>query len=148
MENIVCPLHRWTYDLKGELLGAPAFPETPCVKLQSTPLVNWHGLLFAGPRDPRKDLAKITTLADWDFSGYVLDSVRVDEYDMNWKTFVETYLEVYHVNPFHPGLGNFTDVRQFQRRLRRRILDPDRARQGRAGSSRARRSIVSGTRPA
>ena len=22
-QNIVCPLHRWTYDLKGELLGAP-----------------------------------------------------------------------------------------------------------------------------
>ena len=112
-ENIVCPLHRWTYDLKGELLGAPFFPETPCVKLHSTPLVNWNGLLFAGPRDPRKDLARITTLADWDFTGYVLDSVRVDEYNMNWKTFVETYLEVYHVNPYHPGLGNFTDCENF-----------------------------------
>jgi phenylpropionate dioxygenase-like ring-hydroxylating dioxygenase large terminal subunit len=114
VENIVCPLHRWTYDLKGELLGAPAFAENPCVKLHSTPLVNWQGLLFAGPRDPRKDLAKISTLSDWNFSGYVLDSVRVDEYDMNWKTFVETYLEVYHVNFFHPGLGNFTDVENFR----------------------------------
>jgi choline monooxygenase len=112
-ENIVCPVHRWTYDLKGELLGAPFFPESPCVKLHSTPLLNWQGLLFAGPRDPRKDLARITTMADWDFSGYVLDSVRVDEYEMNWKTFVETYLEVYHVNPFHPGLGNFTDCENF-----------------------------------
>src|SRR5919201_1498348 len=93
-ENIVCPVHRWTYDLKGELLGAPFFPESPCVKLHSTPLINWNGLLFAGPRDPRKDLARVTTMADWDFSGYVLDSVRVDEYDINWKTFMETYLEV------------------------------------------------------
>jgi hypothetical protein len=32
---------------------------------------------------------------------------------MNWKTFVETYLEVYHVNPYHPGLGNFTDCENF-----------------------------------
>jgi phenylpropionate dioxygenase-like ring-hydroxylating dioxygenase large terminal subunit len=47
-ENIVCPIHRWTYDLKGELLGAPFFPESPCVKLHSTPLINWNGLLFAG----------------------------------------------------------------------------------------------------
>src|ERR1044072_8522533 len=109
-QNIVCPLHRWTYDLKGELLGAPHFPESPCVKLRSKPLTSWNGLLFAGPRDPRKDLARITTLADWDFGGYVLESVRIDEYDINWKTFMETYLEVYHVNPFHPGLGNFTDV--------------------------------------
>src|SRR5437870_1310062 len=30
-ENIVCPLHRWTYDLKGALLGAPHFDEQPCV---------------------------------------------------------------------------------------------------------------------
>src|SRR5262245_20835058 len=27
-QNIVCPLHRWTYDLKGELLGAPHFAES------------------------------------------------------------------------------------------------------------------------
>ena len=112
-QNIVCPLHRWTYDLKGQLLGAPFFAETPCIKLHSTPLLNWNGLLFAGPRDPRKDLARISTAADWDFSGYVLDSVRVDEYDINWKTFIETYLEVYHVNPYHPGLGNFADCERF-----------------------------------
>jgi len=111
--NIVCPVHRWTYDLKGELLGAPRFEQSPCVKLHSTPLRNWHGLLFAGPRDPHADLARITTAADWDFSGYVLDSVRIDEYNINWKTFIETYLEVYHVDYFHPGLGNFTDCDHF-----------------------------------
>ena len=147
-QNIVCPLHRWTYDLKGELLGAPRFAESPCVKLHSTPLTNWNGLLFAGPRDPRKDLARITTMADWDFSGYVLDSVRVDEYDINWKTFVETYLEVYHVDFFHPGLGNFTDCENFSVDYGERALDPDRRREGRARSARARRSTASGTRPA
>ena len=75
--------------------------------------MNWHGLLFTGPRDPRRDLARITTAADWNFSGYVLDSVRVDEYNVNWKTFIETYLEVYHVDFYHPGLGNFTNCNQF-----------------------------------
>jgi choline monooxygenase len=25
----------------------------------------------------------------------------------NWKTFIEVYLEDYHVGPFHPGLGRF-----------------------------------------
>jgi choline monooxygenase len=112
-ENIVCPVHRWTYDLKGELLGAPHFPENLCVKLASSPLKRWNGLLFAGPRDPARDLAKITTAAHWDFGGFVLDSVRIDEYDVNWKTFIETYLEVYHVDFFHPGLGNFTDCNNF-----------------------------------
>jgi choline monooxygenase len=44
--NIVCPLHRWTYDLKGELIGAPHFPETPCLNLPKTQLQSWNGLLF------------------------------------------------------------------------------------------------------
>jgi phenylpropionate dioxygenase-like ring-hydroxylating dioxygenase large terminal subunit len=112
-ENIVCPVHRWTYDMKGELLGAPLFENQPCVKLHSARLHNWNGLLFTGPRDPALDLAKVSTMADWDFSGYVLDSVRIDEYHINWKTFIETYLEVYHVDFFHPGLGNFTDCNRF-----------------------------------
>ena len=27
--NIVCPLHRWTYDLNGQLMGAPHFEDKP-----------------------------------------------------------------------------------------------------------------------
>ncbi len=113
-ENIVCPLHRWTYDLKGELLGAPHFAESPCVRLPSTPLRSWNGLLFAGPRDPQADLAGLPVAADFDFSGYVLDRVVVDDYPFNWKTFVEVYLELYHVEPFHPGLSNFADCGNFR----------------------------------
>jgi len=114
VQNIVCPLHRWTYDLKGELLGAPHFPDSPCVKLASSPLRSWNGLLFAGARDPNADLAGLPVAADFDFSGYVLDRVQVDEYPLNWKTFLEVYLELYHVEPFHPGLGNFADCSNFR----------------------------------
>ena len=113
LENIVCPLHRWTYDLKGELLGAPRFPESPCVKLHSTPLASWNGLLFAGPRDPRKDLADFGCSEDFDFSGYVLDRIESTDYACNWKTFIETYLEVYHVDYVHAGLGNFANCDDF-----------------------------------
>jgi len=113
-ENIVCPLHRWTYDLQGELLGAPHFPDSPCVKLASTPLKRWNGLLFDGPRDPAADLAGLPVAEDFAFEGYVLDRVAVDEYDLNWKTFLEIYLELYHVEPYHPGLSNFADTRNFR----------------------------------
>jgi choline monooxygenase len=37
----------------------------------------------------------------------VLDKVELHECDYNWKTFIEVYLEDYHVGPFHPGLGSF-----------------------------------------
>jgi phenylpropionate dioxygenase-like ring-hydroxylating dioxygenase large terminal subunit len=108
--NIVCPLHRWTYGLDGRLLGAPHFPDNPCLDLARSPLTNWNGLLFAGQRDVARDLASLSVAADLDFSGFMFDHLEIDEYACNWKTFIEVYLEDYHVEPFHPGLGNFVDV--------------------------------------
>jgi choline monooxygenase len=108
--NIVCPLHRWTYDMSGKLLGAPHFPGNPCLDLGKTTMKSWNGLLFAGQRNPNVDFAKLGVLADLDFSGYMLDRTTIEEYAVNWKTFIEVYLEDYHVEPFHPGLGNFVDV--------------------------------------
>jgi choline monooxygenase len=104
--NIVCPIHRWTYDLKGELLGAPQFPTKPCLNLARSRLSRWNGLLFDGSREPAHDLGQLS-LDKLDFSGYVFDHVDVHECNYNWKTFIEVYLEDYHVGPFHPGLGQF-----------------------------------------
>jgi choline monooxygenase len=106
--NVVCPLHRWTYDLEGRLIGAPHFEHDPCLALTNYPLTEWNGLLFeAQGRPPAKDLAAMACRADLDFSGYVYDRTVVHECDYNWKSFIEVYLEDYHVGPFHPGLGNF-----------------------------------------
>ena len=106
--NIVCPLHRWTYDLKGELIGAPHFDHTPCLNLSQTPLQSWNGLQFERNQvDVAAALADLSVTKDLDFSGYMLDHVEVHQCDYNWKTFIEVYLEDYHVEPFHPGLGSF-----------------------------------------
>ncbi len=109
VQNIVCPLHRWTYGLDGQLLGAPHFQDQPCVKLGQSPLQNWQGLLFDGPRDVARDLASMGVAKELDFSGYKLDHVQVHECAYNWKSFIEVYLEDYHVAPFHPGLGQFVN---------------------------------------
>lgn len=108
-KNIVCPLHRWTYALDGKLLGAPHFPSNPCLDLAKTPVQNWNGLLFSGKRDISADLADFARKVDFDFSNHVLDRVQIDEYNFNWKTFIEVYLEDYHVEPYHPGLNNFVN---------------------------------------
>ncbi|MDX3894320.1 aromatic ring-hydroxylating dioxygenase subunit alpha [Pusillimonas sp.] len=105
--NIVCPVHRWTYSVQGKLLGAPQFPETPCMNLQRFTLRNCYGLLFEGPRDPAADMAALFERPEFDFSDYVLDHVEIHHCNYNWKTFIEVYLEDYHVGPFHPGLGRF-----------------------------------------
>ena len=112
--NIVCPLHRWTYSAgsggpAGTLLGAPHFQTDPCLNLNNYEVQNWNGLLFEkkGGFDVARALAKLGPKADLDFSGYVFDRAELHEVNYNWKTFIEVYLEDYHVGPFHPGLGNF-----------------------------------------
>ena len=113
--NIVCPLHRWTYSggsvsPAGTLLGAPHFAQDPCLNLSNYPLQEWNGLLFErapGSPDVEADLAGMGPRADLDFAGMVLDRVEMHECNYNWKTFIEVYLEDYHVGPFHPGLGGF-----------------------------------------
>jgi len=106
-QNIVCPIHRWTYDTAGQLIGAPHFPANPCLNLGKHKLENWNGLLFKGPRSAAADLAGMKLAGEFDFSGYRLDRVELHLCNYNWKTFIEVYLEDYHVVPFHPGLGNF-----------------------------------------
>ncbi|MFM8759665.1 MAG: RHO alpha subunit C-terminal catalytic domain-containing protein, partial [Methylophilaceae bacterium] len=44
--------------------------------------------------------------------GYMLNRVMIEEYNFNWKTFIEVYLEDYHVGPFHPGLNQFVDCEE------------------------------------
>lgn len=106
--NIICPLHHWTYSPKGELLGAPHFAHDPCLNLNNYKLREWNGLLFEdNGRDIAADLAGMGPAHKLNFDGYKLDHVELHECNYNWKTFIEVYLEDYHVAPFHPGLGNF-----------------------------------------
>ena len=118
--HIVCPLHRWTYGLDGSLVGAPHFADNPCLNLASTRLSIWNGLLFEAGRElthlPARDVARelgamhvAMDINPFDFSGYLFDHVELHECAYNWKTFIEVYLEDYHVGPFHPGLGGFVD---------------------------------------
>jgi choline monooxygenase len=115
--NIVCPLHRWTYSgastsahapAAGQLISAPHFAVDPCLNLNNYPLQEWNGLLFeGGTANIAEHLAGLGPRADLDFEGYALDRVEMHECNYNWKTFIEVYLEDYHVGPFHPGLGSF-----------------------------------------
>jgi choline monooxygenase len=108
--SVVCPLHRWTYNLQGQLLGAPHFAEDPCLSLRNYPVQEWNGLIFESKTSRRHiatDLAALGVAAELDFSGYVFHSAQQHQCAYNWKTFIEVYLEDYHVGPFHPGLSGF-----------------------------------------
>ena len=90
------------------------------------------------------DLAGMRALSELNFSGYMLDRAILHEYDFNWKTFIEVYLEDYHVGPFHPGLGQFVtcdDLRWEFGRLQR----ANRGRSRQAWASPAPRCTSAGT---
>ncbi len=110
INNIVCPIHGWTYDLRGKLIGAPNFKKIPCLSLSDTPLSNWNGLLFEKKETHIKSILKNFSVSElFNFENYIYDHTEYHECNYNWKTFIEVYLEDYHVNSFHPGLGNFVD---------------------------------------
>ena len=117
--SIVCPIHRWTYSPSGRLLGAPHFSSDPCLDLTNYPLQEWNGLLFErGKRDVTGDLAGMRHASELGFSGFTFDRAELHECNYNWKTFIEVYLEDYHVVPFHPGLGRFVTCEDLAWELR------------------------------
>lgn len=113
VRNIVCPIHRWSYDLRGAQRAAPHFPENPCLSLERRPLQEWNGLLFDGRCALQADLAGFSLAGEFDYSDYVHQSTVVESYPVNWKTFLEIYLELYHVEPFHSGLRGYVDCGAF-----------------------------------
>ncbi|MBS7348873.1 MAG: aromatic ring-hydroxylating dioxygenase subunit alpha [Comamonas sp.] len=113
--HIVCPLHRWTYSPSGQLKGAPHFAKDPAKHLNNYPLRQWNGLLFEdNGRDIAADLANMGCAQHLNFDGMVLHHTEMHLCNYNWKTFIEVYLEDYHVGPFHPGLGNFVTCDDLQ----------------------------------
>jgi choline monooxygenase len=81
-------------------------------------LQSWNGLQFDAASTQRTDLNKLfkgmKAAKDLDFSGYVFHRAIQHECAYNWKTFIEVYLEDYHVGPFHPGLGQFVACDELQ----------------------------------
>ncbi len=114
-QNLICPLHGWTYDLQGKLLGAPEFDPCPNLDLKKYEIQNWNGLIFdKGFTNMKNELADMNLAKHFTFENYVFHSKIIQESNYNWKTFIEVYLDDYHVKAFHPGLGNFVTCDQLE----------------------------------
>jgi choline monooxygenase len=108
-KHIVCPLHNWAYDFNGCQVAAPFMGENPRLDLERTEVADWNGLLFTGPRDVRHELAPLNDWSEMTGRDVVLERVDEEEHDLNWKAFLEVYLEDYHIGAVHPGFRAFID---------------------------------------
>ncbi len=115
-KDIVCPYHRWAYDLEGRLKGAPFMDEVPAFdrdtcRLPQLPLEIWEGFVMVSTNSAAEPLAPRLSalselLAPLDLGKLVHVAAADWDSPWNWKVMVENFMESYHhMGPHAAGLG-------------------------------------------
>lgn len=110
-----CGYHGWTYRLDGALVATPEFEGVEDFnRLESglTPvrLEEWFNLIFVNLDSNavplRQALGEMPTQAErFDFRSMKFSARRIYEMNCNWKTYIDNYLEGYHLPSVHPALN-------------------------------------------
>jgi Rieske 2Fe-2S family protein len=112
-DAIVCPYHRWRYQLDGQLSNVPQqHRQLPLLDLTEWPLLpaklaERGGMLFVNPDGQAPDingwLAGMTDLIDA-FAPQRLKilSLGTFEFAANWKFYIENHIDWYHLWYTHP----------------------------------------------
>jgi len=118
-----CGYHGWTYGLDGALIGAPEFEGTQDFRPEQFALApvraeEWSNLIFAN-LDPDaealvRSLGELPKQAEqFGFVDMKLFERRTYDMKCNWKTYVDNYLEGYHLPSVHPGLNRELDYNAY-----------------------------------
>lgn len=111
LKRIVCPYHRWTYDLSGNLLGAPNCNavEGFCkadYHLHEMQVHAWRGFVFVNLNKDAEPFEQWIGEYDSLVAPYMnnLTCVRKTNYEVaaNWKCYIEVDMETYHTPSVHP----------------------------------------------
>ena len=110
-QRLVCPYHHWSYELDGKLAGAPrmekhlSFDQANC-RLPEFACEQWHGFVFVNlsqdppPLAPRlKGLGQM--IRNYHMEQMTTRYVIEDRWPVNWKCFIENFMESYHLSPLH-----------------------------------------------
>lgn len=119
-KTLRCPLHFWTYDLEGNLIGAPRMgkDETTALRkserLPSVRLEIWHGFVFVNLDPDAEPLAPTLAKVEPFWAGYEdADLVGIPPrladtpLPWNWKVHVENFTDAYHPEFVHRGTHDF-----------------------------------------
>ena len=111
VSRISCPYHSWTYDLGGQLIGAPFMKETPGFELANHKLKEfvcetWQGFIYvslqADPAPPGDEFSALTDLvANYRMTDYVPVFAQEETWNTNWKCLVENFMDAYHLHRVH-----------------------------------------------
>jgi choline monooxygenase len=110
-EAFTCRYHGWRYALDGRLRAATDFGSAPGFDprqygLFPVKVETWRGLVFVNldlAADPLAEaLGPLAAAWAADLPSYPLTERRTHHIGCNWKTYVENYLEGYHLPMVHP----------------------------------------------
>lgn len=109
--RISCPYHSWTYELDGQLIGAPFMKQTPGFDVRSHRLKElrcdtWEGFVYISLDSAAISISErlkplSEKIAGYRIADYVPVFVQEDTWGTNWKCLVENYMDAYHVHKVH-----------------------------------------------
>jgi choline monooxygenase len=122
--GFVCRYHGWSYRADGTLLRARDFGDTDDLDpsthgLFGVQVAEWAGLVWVNLdlSAPvfEEDLATFVAEADgYPLASYRFHVERSEDLACNWKTYVDNYLEGYHIPLVHPTLQREVDVARYE----------------------------------
>jgi choline monooxygenase len=128
-----CNYHGWTYGLDGKLISAPEFEGVQSFNpadftLAPVRVEEWAGLIFVHLAVNAEPLLPSLRELPEQAARFRFEKMKLYErrtYDMkcNWKTYVDNYLEGYHLPSVHPALNRELDynayvVEPFERHIK------------------------------
>jgi len=116
--SIQCPYHAWTYDLDGQLIGAPHMEEVPHFRKTDYPLLRvhadeWDGHVFLNLAERPAALADqlgplVAKFRPWRMQDLRLGRRIVYDVNANWKLIIQNYNECLHCPNLHPALNKLS----------------------------------------
>jgi choline monooxygenase len=118
-----CGYHGWTYDLDGSLISATEIEGVEGFRAEDFALApvrveEWFNFIFVNldvAAEPLcESLGELAAQAGkFPFAGMKLFERRTYDMACNWKTYVDNYLEGYHLPSVHPGLNRELDYNAY-----------------------------------
>mmetsp|Transcript_10184 Transcript_10184/g.24276 ORF Transcript_10184/g.24276 Transcript_10184/m.24276 type:complete len:476 (-) Transcript_10184:298-1725(-) len=122
-KRLNCPYHHWSYNLKGELVGAPHFDQ-PRFDRSNSGLIPMRVETYAGIvwlcADPSTasvaeqlgGSAGVPELERYPFQNMKIVGSKDYRINCDWKLLAENFMEYYHLYAVHPELAKFSTVEQ------------------------------------